>query len=106
MIPADGDPDRARIVRQGAAGPASRRVMAIFPRPSSAYDVAITQILSVFAAKEIDVEVLAVNFRKDPGRGAALLREAEAAGYDLVLSVGSVTTAWLAETYRGGRLPV
>lgn len=106
VIPADGDPDRARIVRQGAAGPASRRVMAIFPRPSSAYDVAITQILSVFAAKEIDVEVLAVNFRKDPGRGAALLREAEAAGYDLVLSVGSETTAWLAETYRGGRLPV
>lgn len=101
------DPYLARVVRAGRGpGQARKKVMVVYPRPSSAYDVAITQILSVFAAKDIDADFTIYNFRKDDARGNAAVTLAEAEGYDLIMSMGSESTAWLYKTYRGGRLPV
>jgi len=88
------DPYIARVVRAGRnPGEAAQKVMVVYPRPSSAYDVAITQILSVFAAKGIDADFTIYNFRKDDGRGKAALALAEAEGYDLIMSMGSESTA-------------
>jgi putative tryptophan/tyrosine transport system substrate-binding protein len=83
-----------------------KKVLVIYPRPSSAYDIAITKILSVFEDKKLDVSLTVVNFRNDPTVGAKLLKQATADKYDIILSMGSETTAWLWEAYRGGRIPV
>ncbi|MDJ0944474.1 MAG: ABC transporter substrate binding protein [Kiloniellales bacterium] len=81
-------------------------VMVIFPRPSSAYDIAMNKILDVFEEKEINAEFLLYNFGKDHGRGKRGLKIAEERGYRLVFSMGSETTAWLWDNYRGGEIPI
>jgi putative tryptophan/tyrosine transport system substrate-binding protein len=86
--------------------PAGKRILAIYPRPSSAYDIAITKILSVFEDKALDVDMSVVNFGNDDKRGFEAIRQAHEGKFDLILSMGSETTAWLWENYRGGRLPV
>lgn len=83
-----------------------RHVLVLYPRPSSAYDVAITKILQVFAEKEIAAEFTVVNFNNDDARGKAALAMAEKSGYGLVFSMGSESTAWMYANYLGGKLPV
>jgi putative tryptophan/tyrosine transport system substrate-binding protein len=83
-----------------------KRLLAIYPRPSSAYDIAITKILSVLEDKLLDVQITAVNFMNDPAKGRAIMKMAEIGGFDAILSMGSETTAWLWDSYRGGKLPV
>ena len=95
-----------RIQRKGKASADPQRVMVIYPRPSSAYDVAITKVLDVFAEKDLDVEFTVYNFAKTDDRGLQALSMAESGDYDLVYSMGSESTAWLWEHYRGGELPV
>ncbi len=102
-------PDTPHIVtiqRKGQTGPAPQRVMVIYPRPSSAYDIAITKVLDVFAEKDMDVQFTVYNFAKSDDRGLEALGIAESGDYDLVFSMGSESTAWLWENYRGGELPV
>jgi putative tryptophan/tyrosine transport system substrate-binding protein len=86
--------------------PASQKILAIYPRPSSAYDIAITKILAVIEDKQMDVDLTVVNFGLDNKRGFDAVRMAHEGKFDLILSMGSETTAWLWENYRGGRLPV
>ncbi len=81
-------------------------VMVIFPRPSSAYNIAMNKILDVFYEKEINAEFLLYNFGKDHGRGKQALRIAEERGYRLIFSMGSESTAWLWNNYRGGEVPI
>ena len=83
-----------------------RRVLVLYPRASSAYDTAITKIVGIFSDKRIDAEFTAKKFDLDPLRGKAALDFAEQNNYDLVLAMGSESTAWLWSAYRGGRLPV
>jgi putative tryptophan/tyrosine transport system substrate-binding protein len=83
-----------------------RRILVLYPRPSSAYDTAITRFLAVFADKRIDAELLVVNFNNEDAKGRTALALAEESNYDLVLAMGSESTAWLWSTYKGGRLPV
>jgi len=100
-----GDPSRITIRPRFNTSP-TRRVLVLYPRPSSAYDVAITKILQVFAEKDIDAEFTVVNFNNEDARGKAALAMAEREGYGLVFSMGSESTAWLYQSYLGGRLPV
>lgn len=83
-----------------------RRVLVLYPRSSSAYDTAITKIVSVIGDKRIDAEFTVYNFNIDNERGKAALNYAEQNNFDLVLSMGSESTAWMWSAYRGGRLPV
>jgi putative ABC transport system substrate-binding protein len=99
------DPMRVTIRPRFNSEP-DRRVLVVYPRPSSAYDVAITKILQVFAEKEIAAEFTIVNFNNDNARGKAALAMAEKSGYGLVFSMGSESTAWMYANYLGGKLPV
>ena len=85
---------------------ATKRVLVLYPRASSAYDVAITKILQVFETKDLDVGLTAINFNMSDAAGAAAMQFAEKNKYDLIFSMGSESTAWLFEKYRGGRIPV
>ncbi len=91
--------------RKDAAGPL-KRVLVLYPRPSSAYDIAITEILRTFAAKEINSHIEVVNFELNDARGKAALQAAEKNSVDLIFAMGSESAAWLYENYKGGALPV
>ncbi|MGL4241633.1 MAG: ABC transporter substrate-binding protein [Beijerinckiaceae bacterium] len=106
-IDATDNPNQVELepLRRAAAG-YRKRMLLIYPRPSSAYDIAITKILNVFEDKLIDVRITAVNFGNDPARGRAIMKLAEMANYDVIMAMGSETTAWLWDNYRGGRIPV
>ncbi len=82
------------------------RVLVLYPQPSSAYDIAMTKILEVFWDKSVNAEFTAINFDDDDTHGAAALQVAEEGGYDLILSMGSSSTAWLHQYYRNGAIPV
>jgi putative tryptophan/tyrosine transport system substrate-binding protein len=104
---APNDPLKIRIrsKRTGSSQPL-RRIMVLYPRWSSAYDTAITTILSVLADRRMNVEFTVQNFKNEDGLGQAAIEAAEIGNYDLILSMGSESTAWLWANYRGGRLPV
>ncbi|HWG80730.1 MAG TPA: MFS transporter [Stellaceae bacterium] len=102
-----GEPLQVAVHRKEAEkhGPA-RRVLVLYPRPSSAYDIAITTILDVFETKEINADMLVVNFAIDDQKGKDALRLAQDGRYDLIIAMGSESTAWLYDHYRGGAIPV
>ncbi|MDJ0937166.1 MAG: ABC transporter substrate binding protein [Kiloniellales bacterium] len=102
-----GQPDQIRIRSsrdRGVRDP--RRIVVLFPRPSSAYDAAMNKILDLFSEKKIEAEIRAINFRRDGHRGRRALAEAEAWDAELIFSMGSESTAWLWKHYRDGRIPV
>jgi putative tryptophan/tyrosine transport system substrate-binding protein len=107
VVDATDNPHRVEMepIRRSTLG-YRKRMLLIYPRPSSAYDIAVTKILNVFEDKLIDVSVTAVNFGNDPARGRAALKLAESGNYDLIMAMGSETTAWLWDNYRGSRIPV
>jgi putative ABC transport system substrate-binding protein len=98
-------PMRVSIRRKQADGP-EKRVLVLYPRPSSAYDTAITEILRMFVAKEINSHVTVINFELNDARGKAILEEAEKNNTDLIFGMGSESAAWLYDNYKGGALPV
>ena len=88
------------------SGAPRKRVMVLYPKASSAYDVAITRVLEAFVENSVGAEFTVINFDNDDRRGAAALHLAETGDYDLILSMGSASTAWLHQYYRGGAIPV
>ena len=82
------------------------RIMVLYPRPSSAYDVAITKILNVFSDRGIEAEFKVFNFDRNDSRGNQAIKIAEASEIDLIFTMGSESTAWLWNHYKGGKIPV
>ena len=85
---------------------AARRVLVLYPRPSSAYDIAITKILNVFDSKEMNAEFTVINFELNQARGKETIQFAEKNKFDLIFAMGSESTAWLYDNYRNGSIPV
>ncbi len=103
----EADPYQVIIHRKGTRpGEADRRVFVFYPRPSSAYNTAITSILNVFDEKNIDAEFTVFNFRKNDERGQLGLARAAKWGAELIFSMGSESTAWLYKSYQGGDISV
>lgn len=92
--------------RQRLSSQPLRHITVLYPRPSSAYDTAISQMLEVLSDKKVDVEIVVTNFALSDARGQAALRAAERNNHDLVVAMGSEATAWLWQNYRNGRIPV
>ena len=82
------------------------KLMVIYPRPSSAYDVAISKILKLFAERNITAEITVMNFNRNDENGRKALALAESMEVDLIYSMGSQSTAWLWKNYKDGKLPV
>ena len=83
-----------------------RRVMVLYPRASSAYDVAITEILRVFNNKEINARITIVNFDLKDDNGTKAIKLAEENKTDLIFAMGSESAAWLFKHYNNGAIPV
>ncbi|PJI39564.1 ABC transporter substrate binding protein [Ferrovibrio sp.] len=104
--PGAADDRRILLQRKSAADGPLQRVMVIYPRKSTAYDVAMSTMLHDFAARQLNLEILAVNFARDPQRGASLIAEARREGYALVYAMGSETAEWLYQDHRDIDIPV
>ena len=83
-----------------------RRILVLYPRASSAYDVAITEILRVFNNKEIKGQFTVINFELKDESGAKAIKFAEENKVDLIFAMGSESTAWLFKHYRNGKISV
>src|SRR5829696_4793662 len=70
-------PFHVTVSPKGDRSRSPKRVLVLYPRPSSAYDIAITKILQVFRPKTIDAEFRVINFEMDDKRGREALRFAE-----------------------------
>jgi putative ABC transport system substrate-binding protein len=101
------DTMRLSIKRKGLEQPGrSRRVLVLYPRASSAYDIAISEILKVFETREHKLEFTVINYDLKDAKGAEAIRFAESNKFDLIFGMGSESTAWLYDNYRGGAIPV
>jgi putative ABC transport system substrate-binding protein len=100
------DPMHVFIRRRGERKEAPKQVLVLYPRPSSAYDIAISKVLDVFESKELNVNLTVVNFELKDARGRELIRLAEAKKFDLIFTMGSESTAWLYDNYKNGSIPV
>ncbi len=100
------DPNRVHIESTVPSSGKSKRVLVLYPKRSSAYDIAMSKILDVFASKNMPLEFQVINFENNDGRGAAVLDLVEEQQFDLIFSMGSQSTAWLHQYYRNGATPV
>ena len=82
------------------------RVFVLFPKKSSAYDIAMAQILAVFFEKRLNSVFTVHNFWDDPGKGQAALKYARAQNFDLIYSMGSNSTSFLVEHFASEKTPV
>ena len=107
VVQPDADQNMLRIKpKRLLSSQPMRRILVLYPRRSSAYDTAMTTFANVVTDKRINAEFTVMNFLLDDARGKAALNLAEGSNFDLILSMGSESTAWLWEHYRGGKLPV
>lgn len=100
------DPNQVTIRSTARGKGEAKRVLVLYPKRSSAYDIAMSKILDVFASKNMPIEFQVINFMNDDGRGAAVLDLVEERRFDLIFSMGSESTAWLHQYYRNGEAPV
>ena len=99
--------DWLTIARREATGQVKReRVLVLYPRASSAYDIAITKILQVFEEKNVPAELTIANFEMKSGAAHEAIKFAESNGFSLIFGMGSESTAWLYDNYKGGKIPV
>src|ERR1700693_2548992 len=87
------------------SGP-TRRVLVLYPRASSDYDIAISEMLTVLETREHKIEFTVINFDLKDTQGEEAILFAEKNKFDLVFAMGSEATAWLYARYRGGAMPV
>lgn len=100
------DPNQVIVTPRYASPTEGRkRIFVLYPSASTAYDIAISTILHTFAERRLNAEFTAFTFGGKNEAGKEALRLAEG-GYNIIIAMGSASTAWLWENYRGKRLPV
>lgn len=105
-VPDGYDDQRVVVVPKEPMVKPDYKIMVIYPRRSSAYDVAITTILQHFHGKSINVEFVIANFGKDYLKGAQLVSEAQRDQFSLIFAMGSETVDWLHSTHGDIQTPV
>lgn len=89
-----------------SSGGIEHTVVALFSKESSAYEVALNEILRYFDDKRAGVEVIAIQLNKDEGLLSPAISWGESQNTDLFLSFGSDATSWLHDQYQDGSVPV
>lgn len=103
-VPGDANQVVIKSTKENSAD--KKRIFVLYPKKSSAYDIAMSKILDVFASKNTYVEFVAFNFDNKDSIGSEVLDRLEKEKFDLVFSMGSQSTAWLHQYYRNGPIPV
>ncbi len=106
QITADArDPLRFTLNRPGQAG-TPRRLVVLFTKPSSAYDTALSELVTILASRDVAAVWTVINTAGRAPRGLAVLDEALAMHADLIFSMGSDAAAFAAKHFVGAAIPV
>lgn len=101
------DPNRLVLSREDAAGPAGpTRILVLVPWASSAYDTALSTLMSSFADHKRAARFTVVSMDGKLERGVEVLKAAQADGYQMIFAMGSESAQVAHDSYRGGALPV
>lgn len=101
-----GDPGRILLRRRSPSRRVAFKILVLFPKQSSAYDIAMAQILDVFVEKRLSAEFHLWTFQGQAGKGLAILEGAVRQKFDLVFSMGSRSTSFIVEQDILEDLPV
>ena len=102
----DDDPLRCCLVNASAEDRQRFTIVVLFPRRSSAYDIALATIIDYFDRRGFVVEFDLINFEQKDVRGAFALQEAARKQARLIFAMGSEATDWLWRNARDTRIPV
>lgn len=100
------EPNHLKIEMKAASTAPRRRIAVIYPRLSSAYDIAISTILETFQQAEQNIELEVRNFRNDDKLAAAVLKASLDSKPDLILAMGSEAVDYVFDNYKSGAIPV
>jgi putative tryptophan/tyrosine transport system substrate-binding protein len=84
----------------------AKKILLMFTKVSSSYDIAVDKILRIFQSKEIPAVFTAINFKKDNDLGQTALEFARGEKFDLIFSMGSDSTEFMYNNFRGESIPV
>lgn len=101
-------PDGLRLTvrHKERTGAPAKRVLVLYPRASSAYDVAIGNILDAFQDKKVDAQFTILNYQNQPKPGMAAIDFAKQMKPDLMYAMGSESAQFLYDNYKNGQIPV
>ena len=105
LVPGDHPLQASLHARYSASG-LVRKILFIYPYASSAYDIAISRVLEIFAEKRIAAIIYAVNFQNQPSRGRALVEKAQRDQIDLIFAMGSDSVTLLIDQAGQFNIPV
>ncbi len=102
------NPFRASItlIKKPAGNIPAKRVLILYPRASSAYDVALNRLLDVFNERDVHANFLVLNFQNNPTLGIQAVELIKKTNFDLVYTMGSESTDFMFEKYKGGKTPI
>lgn len=102
-----GNPLRATItpIKPTSGNRPPKRVLILYPRASSAYDVALNRLLDVFNERELHTHFTVVNFQNNPILGTQAIDLVKKARFDLIYTMGSESTDFMLAKYKDGTTP-
>ena len=107
LTPDPADAMRFTLARRdAAAGGGEKRVLVLFTKASSSFDTAMQSILQQFSSRGVPATFTVANTGNDPALGRAWLGRAADEAYDLVFSMGSDATSFVAASFQGAPVPV
>jgi len=106
LRPSGDKPDTYLIEGRGDNGGDDYKILVLFPKRSSAYDIAMAQILSAFREKNLQAVFHLINFEGEPSAGKKVLEEAKTQNFDLIFSMGSDSTVFITGNKDDITIPV
>jgi ABC-type uncharacterized transport system substrate-binding protein len=77
-----------------------RRILVLFSKPSSSYNNALAEFLHAFRRARITVQLTVINFKGNLDLGRSAVLAAEKSGIELIVAMGSDSTAFIFREYR------
>lgn len=84
---------------------AAKKVLILYPRASSAYDVALNRLLDVFNEREVHAQFTVINFQNNPALGMQAIDLVKKTHFDLIYTMGSESTDFMFAKYKDGKTP-
>ena len=101
------NPSTLVITPKGEAADLDQKVvLALIPRESEVYGIAVSTNLSLFQKNKIPATFVVVNYGEIEAYGLSLLEQAKKKNIDLILTVGSRATDFIYRHFRGEQIPV
>lgn len=108
ILPVPGNRAALRLVAEwsGTPGEPRKKILVLIPKESESYSAATSELMKVLREDQLPAEMLLVYWDKKESLIKSAIKTAEEKTFDLIVSMGSESAAFLHTHYRGGSLPV